>query len=434
MKAAYHTLGCKVNQYDTEAMRELFEQAGYETVPFEAEADVYVINTCTVTGVGDKKSLQMIRRCAREHPASGIIVTGCLAQRSPEKVKLPGVRLILGTQRRGEVVELYEAAVREDVQRVAVDSLKAARFESLAITSLSEHVRAYMKIQEGCNRYCSYCIIPYVRGPIRSRAIADIRAEAERLAAAGYREIVLTGIHLTSYGQDLRDGTQLTDAIRAVHEVPGIRRIRLGSLEPVIVTEAFVRELEAMPKVCRQFHLALQSGSDAILARMRRRYTAAEFLAACDLLRSAFPDCALTTDIVTGFPGETQEDFEETERVCAAVGFSRMHVFPYSEREGTAAATMDGALPRAVREARAVQLIRLGKQLEEHALRVFAGRAVEILVERTENGVSTGYTGAYMRASLPGDYREGTLVGARVTGIQQGGLLCEPLDKQEEER
>ena len=245
---------------------------------------------------------------------------------------------------------------------------------------------------------------------------------------------MLTGIHLTSYGQDLRDGTQLTDAIRAVHEVPGIRRIRLGSLEPVIVTEAFVRELEAMPKVCRQFHLALQSGSDAILARMRRRYTAAEFLAACDLLRSAFPDCALTTDIVTGFPGETQEDFEETERVCAAVGFSRMHVFPYSEREGTAAATMDGALPRAVREARAVQLIRLGKQLEEHALRAFAGRAVEILVERTENGVSTGYTGAYMRASLPGDYREGTLVGARVTGIQQGGLLCEPLDKQEEER
>ena len=433
MKAAYHTLGCKVNQYDTEAMRELFEQAGYETVPFDGPADLYVINTCTVTGVGDKKSLQLIRRCRREHPSAEIIVAGCLAQRSPEQVRLPGVRLILGTQRRGEVVQLFEEAVRTGTQCVAVDSLKKTPFESLAIRSLSEHVRAYMKIQEGCNRYCSYCIIPIVRGPIRSRPIAEIRAEAGRLAEAGYREIVLTGIHLTSYGQDLKDGGRLADAIRAVHEVPGIRRIRLGSLEPVVVTPDFVHELERLPKVCRQFHLALQSGSDAILARMRRRYTASEFLEACRLLRTAFPDCALTTDVMTGFPGETQENFEETKRVCAAAGFARMHVFPYSEREGTAAAVMDGAVPRALREQRARELIALGRQLEKQALQAFAGKRVEILTEKAEDGISTGYTGAYMRAAVRGEYPEGCLVCAVVKAVQKDTLICDT-DEEEEEQ
>ena len=304
---AFHTLGCKVNQYDTQAMREHFERAGYRTVDFGQEADVYVVNTCTVTGTGDKKSMQIIRRCHRQNPLAAIVVTGCLAQRAADSLTLPGVRLVLGTQRRGEVVELLEQALAQDCALIAVESLRRAPFEHLTVHAHEGHTRATMKIQEGCDRWCTYCIIPSVRGPIRSRPLDEIREEAQSLADAGFAEAVLTGIHLTSYGRDLQDGTTLLDAIRAVHEVEGIRRIRLGSLEPVIVTPEFVAGIAALPKVCHQFHLALQSGSDTVLARMHRRYTSGAFLAACDLLRSAFDDCALTTDVMTGFPGETRE-------------------------------------------------------------------------------------------------------------------------------
>ncbi|MDY3763283.1 MAG: tRNA (N(6)-L-threonylcarbamoyladenosine(37)-C(2))-methylthiotransferase MtaB [Candidatus Ventricola sp.] len=422
---AFHTLGCKVNQYDTQAMRERFEEAGFRTVDFEDRADVYVVNTCTVTGTGDKKSMQTIRRCHRNNPDAAIVVTGCLAQRAADELKLPGVRLVLGTQRRGEVVQLLAQALEQDCALIAVETLRQAPFEHLTVHAHEGHTRATMKIQEGCDRWCTYCIIPSVRGPIRSRPLDEIRAEAQSLAAAGFKEVVLTGIHLTSYGREQHGAITLLDAIRAVHEVEGIERIRLGSLEPVIVTEAFVQGIAAMPKVCHQFHLALQSGSDTVLARMRRRYTSGEFLAACAMLRGAFEDCALTTDVMTGFPGETEEEFAQTVDTCQRAGFARMHVFPYSEREGTKAAAMAGSVPRHIREERARQLIAVGKELERAALEGRIGRTDEVLVEEIDaQGRGTGYTGGYMRVHVQGA-QPGEIVRVWITGIENDELSGE---------
>ena len=422
---AFHTLGCKVNQYDTQAMRERFEEAGFRTVDFEDRADVYVVNTCTVTGTGDKKSMQTIRRCHRNNPDAAIVVTGCLAQRAADELKLPGVRLVLGTQRRGEVVQLLAQALEQDCALIAVETLRQAPFEHLTVHAHEGHTRATMKIQEGCDRWCTYCIIPSVRGPIRSRPLDEIRAEAQSLAAAGFKEVVLTGIHLTSYGREQHGAITLLDAIRAVHEVEGIERIRLGSLEPVIVTEAFVQGIAAMPKVCHQFHLALQSGSDTVLARMRRRYTSGEFLAACAMLRGAFEDCALTTDVMTGFPGETEEEFAQTVDTCQRAGFARMHVFPYSEREGTKAAAMAGSVPRHIREERARQLIAVGKELERAALEGHIGKTDEVLIEEIDaQGRGTGYTGGYMRVHVQGA-QPGEIVRVWITGIENDELSGE---------
>ena len=424
---AFHTLGCKVNQYDTQAMRERFEQAGCRTVEFEEKADIYVVNTCTVTGTGDKKSMQTIRRCHRKNPEAAIVVTGCLAQRAADELKLPGVRLVLGTQRRGEVVELLRQAMESDCALIAVETLRQAPFEHLTVHAHEGHTRATMKIQEGCDRWCTYCIIPSVRGPIRSRPLDEIRAEAESLAAAGFKEAVLTGIHLTSYGREQHGAITLLDAIREVHEVEGIERIRLGSLEPVIVTEAFVEGLKKLPKVCHQFHLALQSGSDTVLARMRRRYTSGEFLAACDLLRMAFEDCALTTDVMTGFPGETEEEFMQTVETCRRAGFARMHVFPYSEREGTKAAVMEGSVPRHIREERARRLIAVGHELERAALEGRIGKLDDVLIEEEDDeGRGMGYTGGYMRVHVE-NAQTGSIVRVRITGIEHDELTGEVL-------
>ena len=422
---AFYTLGCKVNQYDTQAMRERFEEAGFRTVDFEDRADVYVVNTCTVTGTGDKKSMQTIRRCHRNNPDAAIVVTGCLAQRAADELKLPGVRLVLGTQRRGEVVQLLAQALEQDCALIAVETLRQAPFEHLTVHAHEGHTRATMKIQEGCDRWCTYCIIPSVRGPIRSRPLDEIRAEAQSLAAAGFKEVVLTGIHLTSYGREQHGAITLLDAIRAVHEVEGIERIRLGSLEPVIVTGAFVQGIAAMPKVCHQFHLALQSGSDTVLARMRRRYTSGEFLAACAMLRGAFEDCALTTDVMTGFPGETEEEFAQTVDTCQRAGFARMHVFPYTEREGTKAAAMAGSVPRHIREERARQLIAVGKELERAALEGHIGKTDEVLIEEIDaQGRGTGYTGGYMRVHVQGA-QPGEIVRVWITGIENDELSGE---------
>ena len=425
VRVGYHTLGCKVNQYDTEAMRERFQDAGYKTVPFDGEADVFVINTCTVTGTGDKKSLQLIRRCHRRCPEADIIVTGCLAQRDAEAVSLPGVLLVLGTQRRGEIVSLYERAKQEGKRKIAVDSLRGAAFERLSVASHAEHTRAVMKIQEGCDRFCTYCVIPYVRGPVRSCPLREIGEEARRLSAAGFREVVLTGIHLTSYGRDLSGNLTLCDAVAEVQRVPGILRIRLGSLEPVVVTPAFLDALRACDKLCPQFHLALQSGSDRVLSAMRRRYTADEFLAACRLLREAYPDAVLTTDVMTGFPGETEADFEETVRVCQAVGFARMHVFPYSERTGTRAASMQERVPVAIREQRAAHLIAVGKELERQALQSFVGKTVHVLAEELYAGGAAGYTEGYLRAKVLGNCTEGEVICARVLSVSGAQLVTQ---------
>ena len=425
---AFHTLGCKVNQYDTQAMLEKFRAAGYQVVPFDGPADVYVINTCTVTGTGDKKSLQLTRRLRREHPESQIILAGCLAQRKGAALLETGARLIIGTQYRDQVVTLLEKAMAEDAGLSAVNELNAATpFEELTITAQEEHTRATLKIQEGCNNHCTYCIIPSVRGPIRSRSLDNIRQETQRLAAAGYREIVLTGIHLSSYGKDLGDGSTLLDAIRAVHAVEGVQRIRLGSLEPTIATEGFSQALAVLPKVCPQFHLALQSGSNTVLNRMARRYNMTMYMQAVDNLRAAFPLAAFTTDVLTCFPGETEEEYRETRQVIRDVGFAKIHVFPYSPREGTKAAVMPGQLSKAVKEQRTRELIALGEETAAAYQAQWLGRETTVLIEEKIGGLWHGYTPVYIPVTLPDcpACAPGRMVNVRLTASCPEGMTAD---------
>ncbi len=422
------TLGCKVNQYDTQAMLEQFLQAGYKAVPFGQKADVTLINTCAVTKTGEKKSLQALHRAQRLNPEGEIILAGCVAQRDGEKLLSTGARLILGTARRNEAMSLFREAMEEGRQICAVRGFTKAPFERLSISSFADHTRAVIKIQEGCDRYCSYCIIPYCRGGIASRPPEDILQEARRLAEAGFREAVLTGIHLTSYGRDLAAGITLTDALEACAQAP-FHRIRLGSLEPVIVTEEFVGKASRIGKLCPQFHLALQSGSDTVLRRMRRRYTTREFMDAAALLRSAFEGCALTTDLISGFPGETEKEAAATEAFVREVGFSRIHVFPFSPREGTPAASMPGQVPQAIRDERARRLIRIGKEL---ALRYHSsqiGSTREVLIERIlPDGTGEGYTREYVPCrTVPAGsaLTPGQILPVRVLQADANGILTE---------
>ncbi len=412
---AAKTLGCKVNQYDTEAMLEILERAGYKTVPFESSADVYLINTCTVTGTGDQKSLKLIRRVHREHPDAAIIAAGCLTQRTPRALCLPGVKLLIGVQRRGEVAGLLEKALASDAPIDAVSGLEKTPFEMLSVSRHEGRTRAVMKIQEGCDRYCSYCVIPYVRGPVRSMPLSDLRAEAFRLAEAGYREIVLTGIHLMSYGLDT--GESLLDAVRAA--AFAAKRVRLGSLEPKNITAEFARDLSLIPGVCPQFHLSLQSGSETVLRRMNRRYTPEDYLAACENLRRFFPGCAVTTDVIVGFPGETEEEFTKTLSFVRQARLARLHVFPYSRRSGTAADKLKGQVSEDVKKDRAERLIRLGEELEEQYCLDSVGQTRPVLFEAcTEDGLCEGYTDTYVRvraAALPGDIRDVLITEAKQT-------------------
>ena len=394
---AVQTLGCKVNQYDTEAMLESFERAGYAAVSMKDEADVYLVNTCTVTGTGDQKSEKLIRRIARLHPGSAIVVAGCLAQRNAEEIlKMDGVRVVIGVQQRARVVELTEQAVSQDKRINAVLPLKGAEFEALFVSRHEGKTRATMKIQEGCDRYCTYCIIPSVRGPVRSMPLCEVQKEAQRLADAGYREIVVTGIHLASYGRGTED--TLLDAIRAVHDTSGVARVRLGSLEPKVVTEDFARSLSEMPGLMRQIHLSMQSGSDTVLKRMHRRYTSAEYYAACETLRRYMPDCAITTDVIAGFPGETEAEFAETLAFVEKVGFARIHAFPYSRRSGTLADRMPDQVDEGKKHKRTNQLIELGNKLEENFVKALTGSVQSVLFEQAAgNGLAEGYTGQYVR-------------------------------------
>ncbi len=425
---AVETLGCKVNQYDSQAILEQFIQKGYTAVPFHEKADVYLINTCAVTQTGERKSLQAMRRAQKTNPGADIILAGCVAQRDGERLLETGARLILGMDRREDAFTLYETAVREHRQICAVRSPeKRPAFEPLRISDFQDHTRAVLKIQEGCDRYCAYCIIPYCRGGIRSRPTADIRQEAERLRDHHFKELVLTGIHLTSYGRDLTDRDEtLIDAVRAA-AVPGITRLRLGSLEPVVVTRDFAEALKSIPQICPQFHLALQSGSDRILKAMRRRYTTADFRRAVSLLRQHFPDCAITTDIICGFPGESDGDFEETLRFAEEIRFSRIHAFPFSARKGTLAASMPGTVSKAVKEDRVRRLIDKGRDSAAQYALSHIGKTKEVLLEHVNGGTGEGYSREYMpcRLSGAGACRIGDIVSVRITGVEDGCLLGE---------
>jgi threonylcarbamoyladenosine tRNA methylthiotransferase MtaB len=417
-----YTLGCKVNQYDTGVMLESFVRAGYRVVPFGEKSDVVLINTCTVTGTGDNKSLKTIRHCARVNPDAAIVVAGCLAQRDAQTVaQIPGVRVVLGTQAREQAVTLLEQALREDSLILAVKTLAHAPFEESKIDAIDGHTRAVLKIQEGCENRCTYCVIPQVRGPVRSRTLASIRSEIERLCSAGFLEIVLTGIHLNSYGKDT--GASLAQAAAAALEAakPFGARIRLGSLEPTVHDEALAQTLRAYDNFCPQFHLALQSGSDSVLARMRRRYNTQQYERSVRAFRNAFENCAVTTDIIAGFPGETKAEFEQTLAFIRQIGFARIHVFPYSQRSGTPAAQMPDQVPVSIRQQRAGVMIEAGRETAQAYLNAMLGKRQTLLVEREIDGMGVGYTETYLRCVKQGA-KAGTLVPVVPRDVRDGVL------------
>ena len=406
-RAALHNLGCKVNSYETEAMRQMLEQAGYEIVPFDAAADLYVINTCSVTNIADKKSRQMIHRAKKKNPDAIVAAAGCYVQTSYEQAKKDAsIDIIIGNNQKNELLRMIEdfEADRE-AQKIPDINAPGQPYEEMVVEHPAEHTRAFLKVQDGCNQFCSYCIIPYARGRVRSRRIGDVLDECGRLAANGYREIVLTGIHLSSYGIDC--GSSLSELIARIHEVEGVERIRLGSLEPRIITEEFVQLIRSLPKVCPHFHLSLQSGSDSVLKRMNRHYTTAEYLEKCRLLRRYYEHPAITTDIIVGFPQETQEEFEETCAFVKEVSFYEIHVFKYSRRDGTAAARMPGQITEAEKSRRSHILSTLAQEGRDAFLQWYEGKQAEVLFEEKicENGEEywVGFTPEYVKIRCKND-------------------------------
>ena len=409
-KAALHNLGCKVNSYELEAMQQALENAGYRIVPFEPGADVYVINTCTVTNIADRKSRQMLHKARGMNPDAVVVAVGCYAQmRGKELEKDPAIDLIIGSDRKGDLVQELERYFAGGGRRTDTSEIRKDReIEKLETDRAEGHTRAFLKVQDGCNQFCSYCIIPYARGRVRSRKIADVVQETERLVASGVQEVVLTGIHLCSYGKDLGEGEDLSALIRAVHQVEGICRIRLGSLEPGSIDEAFVKNMAELPKVCPHFHLSLQSGCSRTLQRMNRKYTPEEFAQTCALLRRYFRHPAICTDIITGFPGETEEDFEECRSFVEKMHFFETHIFPYSRREGTRAAAFPDQIPEAVKKERGAVLRDLDRKRREEFLRYYCGMPMEVLFEETvtEGGRSwwLGHGKEYQKVLLPADF------------------------------
>nr|WP_314458573.1 tRNA (N(6)-L-threonylcarbamoyladenosine(37)-C(2))-methylthiotransferase MtaB [uncultured Clostridium sp.] len=431
-KAALHNLGCKVNSYETEAMQQLLENAGYEIVPFAEGADVYIINTCSVTNIADRKSRQMLHRAKKMNPGSVVVAAGCYVQAAGEELKKDeAVDLVIGNNKKTELVSILEdyfAQNKVTEEETVIDISHTAEYENLSISRPGDHTRAFVKVQDGCNQFCSYCIIPFTRGRVRSRKPQEVVEEIRRLAALGYEEAVLTGIHLSSYGMDFPEEERigLLDLIIKVHEIPEIRRIRLGSLEPRIITEEFAVTLAGLEKICPHFHLSLQSGCDATLKRMNRKYTTIEYLKGCELLRSAFKNPAITTDIIVGFPGETKEEFETTREYLKKLQFYEMHVFKYSVRNGTRAADMPDQIPESVKAERSSELLSLEQEMSLSYRKSHLGSQTEVLMEEeyeTEGKrYIIGHTKEYIKAAVP--FEEG-IKGTMVKGTLRKMLTDE---------
>ena len=429
-KVALHNLGCKVNAYELEAMQEMLEKAGYEIVPFAPGADVYIINTCTVTNIADRKSRQMLHKARKMNPEAIVIAAGCYvqAQKNIENID-DAIDIVLGNNRKQDllfVLENYKKGSGQEKDLISLD--KPVEYEELQLSSTGEHTRAYLKVQDGCNQFCSYCIIPYVRGRVRSRRKEEVLEEVLRLTKNGYQEFVLTGIHLSSYGVDCEDN--LLELIKAVHEIEGVKRIRLGSLEPRIITEEFAQALGNMPKICPHFHLSLQSGCDATLKRMNRKYSAEEYLEGCRILRKYFKNPALTTDVIVGFPQESEEEFEQSYKMIESVKFYETHIFKYSRRQGTRAAQMEGQVDEAVKTERSHKLIQLGKEKKQKYMESFLGQQVEILFEETAKIQGEeywiGYTKEYLKvAAKSKENLENRIVLGKVERfIEEGIFIC----------
>lgn len=429
-KAALHNLGCKVNAYETEAMQHLLEEAGYEIVPFTQKADVYVINTCSVTNMADRKSRQMLHKAKKNNPDSIVVATGCYVQTSEKEVLNDlSVDIVIGNDRKHDLVRLLEEYSLDSVNDT-VDDINDGKhdFEEIFIDQTKEHTRAFIKVQDGCNQFCSYCIIPYARGRVRSRRFENVIAEVERLAANGFKEVVLTGIHLSSYGVDFEEATGLLELIQAVNAVKGIERIRLGSLEPKIVTEHFASELSKLDKICPHFHLSLQSGCDATLKRMNRKYTTKEYERGCELLRKYFVHPAITTDVIVGFPGETEEEFEQTKAYLEHIHFYEMHIFKYSKRKGTRAAVMPDQIDEQIKAARSEKLIALGHDMSKEFRKFYIGKNEEVLFEEKavigDKEYFVGYTKEYVKVARETDENlENQIVSGRISGMLTDEIL-----------
>lgn len=429
-KAALHNLGCKVNAYETEAMQHLLEEAGYEIVPFTQKADVYVINTCSVTNMADRKSRQMLHKAKKNNPDSIVVAAGCYVQTSEKEVLNDlSVDIVIGNDRKHDLVRLLEEYSLDSVNDI-VDDINDGKhdFEELFIDQTKEHTRAFIKVQDGCNQFCSYCIIPYARGRVRSRRFENVIAEVERLAANGFKEVVLTGIHLSSYGVDFEEDTGLLELIQAVNAVKGIERIRLGSLEPKIVTEHFASELSKLDKICPHFHLSLQSGCDATLKRMNRKYTTKEYERGCELLRKYFVHPAITTDVIVGFPGETEEEFEQTKAYLEHIHFYEMHIFKYSKRKGTRAAVMPDQIDEQIKAARSEKLIALGHDMSKEFRKFYIGKNEEVLFEEKavigDKEYFVGYTKEYVKVAKKTDENlENQIVSGRISGMLTDEIL-----------
>lgn len=428
-KAALHNLGCKVNAYETESMQQMLEAAGYEIIPFDQKADVYVINTCSVTNIADRKSRQMIHRAKKQNPDGVVVAAGCYVQTSKEQAQADeAIDILIGNNKKHELPQMLEdffaqkGGKKTEVVNIAEDK----SYENLTVSRTAEHTRAFIKVQDGCNQFCSYCIIPYARGRVRSRELSDVLREVEALAKNGYREVVLTGIHLSSYGVDINEN--LLHLIQEIHKIEGIERIRLGSLEPKIVTEEFARSLSQLPKVCPHFHLSLQSGCDATLKRMNRKYTCEEYARGCELLRKYFEHPAITTDIIVGFPEETEEEFETTRKFLKKIGFFEIHIFKYSVRKGTKAAEMKEQIPEEIKAKRSDILFNDLAPMNHAFLEWYIGKEAEVLMEEkvTFGGKEyfLGHTKEYVKIAVPyTENMENKLVIGKVKGMLKEHIL-----------
>ncbi|MDB1946617.1 tRNA (N(6)-L-threonylcarbamoyladenosine(37)-C(2))-methylthiotransferase MtaB [Clostridium tertium] len=406
MKVAFSTLGCRVNVYESEAMAEKFIREGYEVVDASEAADVYVINTCTVTNMGDKKSRQIISRARRLNENATVAVVGCYSQIAPKEVsEIPGVDVVLGTRNKGDVVYYVNKARDEGKSQVHVEGvLKNKKFEELNIEEYQDKTRAFLKIQDGCNRFCTYCIIPYSRGSVCSKDPKKVLEEVNKLAEHGFKEIILSGIHTASYGLDLEGSVNLIDIIEEIEKVEGIERIRIGSIEPAFFTTEVIEKIKKFKKLCPHFHLSLQSGCDATLKRMNRRYTAKEYADSVNLLRETMPDVSITTDVIVGFPGETEEEFNETYEFLKNIKLTKTHVFKYSPRKGTKAADMQDQLDGSIKEKRSKLLIELSNKNEKEFIEKFIGKEMDALIEaevKGKDGIYEGYTRNYIKVQVP---------------------------------
>ncbi len=403
IKVAFHTLGCKVNQYETNAMMQQFITSGYEIAAFEDMADIYIINTCTVTNISDRKSRQMLRRAKQKNPEAIIVATGCYAQVAKEELeKMDEIDLVLGINEKNKIVEHIEK-FKNSKKKVAEvsDLMKQKTFLDFGNITYAKKTRAVVKVQDGCDRFCTYCIIPYARGRVRSRKIESVVDEVKELVKNGIKEVVITGIHVASYGKDLGENISLWDLLYAINKIDNLQRIRLSSLEPMLITDEFVEKIKTLDKLCHHFHLSLQSGCDETLIRMNRHYSTSDFKEVVNRLRNQFKDVILTTDIIVGFPGETEEEFNTTYNYLKEIKFYKMHVFPYSQRKGTKAATMPNQIDNQIKETRSKKLIELSNKNEKEYLKQYIGQKLEVLFEQIEEEYIKGHTKNYLEVNVP---------------------------------